>query len=722
MGRLILAGAAWDATAGAFVGGKVVRLETDGSWSEIHDPAVTGAWYLREYIDVTSIPRLFYISSPGGTASRPFRGSLYRSEDEGDTWADKSPPLGYVCGVSHGAGDRLWAITDVRQNPGQTTAGGPSYIYYSDDWGDTWVLSYTIPEVYAGRYYPLFNIAAHPTDSNKVVVEGTEMVGWDTRMWRTTDGGGSWSAAFDPVFPVGVDNVGGIMSLSLEYVSDGSLIYQSRASAGSAIYYVFRSVDDGANFSTYYSEGGFAGNDGMYFWKGCPGGYQWFLSDLKIWRGPDDWSAPPTGYGASGMAPFTASEYFKGITCHDGTNLNLGVHDGVPDPGCCSPPGVYTRPVDLSSGWVKHTSWDAMDGDLGYRVYPWPGGIAGATVVVPVTPPPDRHEIPCEEEGAAGDTDPQCIPLMSWEISVDGRNFFTQSRAQGMGMNNPGQDYVAELPDPEIWAPSSAKYGEEGGSYNVHRQLIVNDYGVNEADELSNLANAYLTAPEKKWKGITTIRFNIGGIPRAGPTAPTPGKILQAGDEIEFGCGSEIYCGIAEGEWIVDEVRYSFPKGITTVLASRRPAAQAVRTRGTSGNIRNLGETIANEFGVWESPWFSVEDTEFFMNPNAHDADRFYGTFKMEHYLGVIPRTYLVLAAKQKIYDWYDNDAVIAAQPLEVPRQFLDISQVQGVGYNIVVLDEIQAVFHLWRYLFYDSLDGRWVPPEDRFLKIWLIV
>ncbi len=80
-----------------------------------------------------------------------------------------------------------------------------------------------------------------------------------------------------------------------------------------------------------------------------------------------------------------------------------------------------------------------------------------------------------------------------------------------------------------------------------------------------------------------------------------------------------------------------------------------------------------------------------------------------------------LIAAKQKIYDWNDTDTLIAAQPLYVPRQFLDISQVQGVGYNLVAIDEIQAIFHLWRYLFYDGLEGRWVPPEDRYLKIWLI-
>lgn len=719
MGRLILAGEAWDKTAGAFIGGKVVRLETDGTWTEVHDPGVTGAWHLREYSDADNVPRLFYISSPGGNAGNPYRGSLYRSEDEGDAWSDVSPPLGSVRDISHGAGDRLWAITDPRQNPG-TINGGPSRIYYSDDWGDTWNLSYTIPEISFGtRGWPLYNIAAHPTDATKIVVEGAEMVGWDARMWRTVDGGSTWSAAFDPVFPANVDNIGGQFSFSLTYTADGSLIYLTRATVGSGTFWMFRSTDDGTNFATYYSENKpFTSNDGLYFLADCPGGYHWYISETKIWRGPDDWGSAPTGYGESGVAPFGGTENPRGIACHDGLNVDLAIHDSNPAPGCCEPPGVYSRPLDMSGSWTKHTNWDAMDGSLGYRVYPWAQGIQGATAVVL---PPDRYELDCEEEAAAGDDQQQCIPIMSWEISVDGKNYFTRSRAQGMGINNPGEAHMAEIASPTTWAPASAEYGEEGGTYNVKRELIVNDYGINEAAELNTLANAYLLDTDKKWHGMTTIKFTVGGIPRAGALAPVPNKILQAGDQIRFGCGSDIICGIAEGDWVVDEVHYSFPKGITTVVASRRPAAQAVRTRGTSGNIRNLGETIANEFGVYESPWFAITDAEFQVHPNVADPEKFYDTFKIEHYLGVIPRTYLVVAAKQKIYDWYDSTVVEAAQPLYVPRQFLDIAQVQGVGYNIVVEDEIQTVFHFWRYLFYDAIDGKWVKPEERFLKIWLI-
>jgi len=87
----------------------------------------------------------------------------------------------------------------------------------------------------------------------------------------------------------------------------------------------------------------------------------------------------------------------------------------------------------------------------------------------------------------------------------------------------------------------------------------------------------------------------------------------------------------------------------------------------------------------------------------------------------VSPRTITMVAAKTKIFDWYDNDLVIAAQPLYVPRQFIDLSQVQGVGYNVIGWDNTRVVFHFLRYLFYDDIDGAWIRPQDRFIKVWVM-
>lgn len=142
------------------------------------------------------------------------------------------------------------------------------------------------------------------------------------------------------------------------------------------------------------------------------------------------------------------------------------------------------------------------------------------------------------------------------------------------------------------------------------------------------------------------------------------------------------------------------------------------------GNIRNIGESLAQVGGVYESPWFSVNDAAFAVNPDLADPSKFYDTFQFQHYLGVMPRTITMIAAKQKIFDWYDDAAVIAAQPLYVPRSFVDLSQVQGVGYNILDVGaaaDNKIAFFFWRYLFYDDLDGEWVRPQDRFIKVWVM-
>ncbi|KKN31410.1 hypothetical protein LCGC14_0824240 [marine sediment metagenome] len=716
MTRLLLAGQAWDDITNAFVGGRIVRLEEDGSWTEVFSSTTIGCHSLREFT-VDGLPFLFFIDSPGSTEI-PERGTLYRSGDEGDTWLDVSPgPTGanteYVMSYAMGTNGRLWAITDERQDPATVVGAGPSRIYYSDDLGSSWTLSYTIPESFIGRGYPAYNITVNPTDSDIVIVEGVETVGLEIRLWRTTDGGLSWSAAFGPTFPIVVENVGRGFAKQIDYASDGTLVYITRARAANTTLYILRSSDDGDSWSTWHSESRpFSVNDGNFFLEGCTSDL-WFLSEQRVWHATDFSDTPPTEIADDETSPFVTSQSFVGLDCISGL-LTLGVFESVPDVACCDPAGIYQRPINLNTGWVEHPGWAAMDGDLGYRVYPWPWGVIGATEFL------DRYELPCEDAAAAGDFNPQCIPILNWEISVDGQHsYFSRARAQGMGISNAGQDSAALLPNENVWAPTGTKFGDEGGTYNIRRDLIVNDYGINQAAELDNLAGAYLPSPDKTFKGITTIKFQVGGIPRAGSQAPIANKIIQAGDQIRFCPGSQLVCNIAEGAWIVDEVSYEFPKGITTILASQRPAAHARPM--VSGNIRNLGESLAAVGGVYESPWFSTSDASFLADPTREGSDSLYDTFAFEHFMGVPPRTITMVAAKNKIFDWYDEDLVIAAQPLYVPRQFIDLSQVQGVGYNVVEWGKNKIVFHFLRYLFYDDIDGVWVRPQDRFIKVWLL-
>ena len=703
--RLLMAGQKWDDDTNAFIGGAVVRLEEDGSWTSLIE-TTTGAWALEEYT-IDGAPALFFIDA-GGDDDRPFRGTLYRSLDEGDTWLDVSPPLGFTAGHAVSADGTLWAITDEVAPPGN--AGGHSRIYKSDDKGSTWTLSHDITDIGFGEFSQAHDIAAHPTDPNIIGVTGVLGRASAVRIWRTLDGGSSWSF-ISPTFPFFIGNIFGQLSMLFAIVADNSWVYGHQDFANADVY-IFRSTDNGSTWSTYFTEaqgGNFGPRD---FIEGCDTGL-WYVTPQKVYRGPVDFASGPVVIADRTDPPFSASAFiFNALSCFDG-QLEIGTH-GVGDVTCCDPSGVWQRPIDLSTGWAEHINWASMDSDLGWRLYIWPQGVIGASSFT------DRYELPCEDPAAAGDFVPQCIPILSWEISVDGQHaYFSRARAQGMGISNAGQDTAALLPNENVWAPTGAEFGDEGGTYNIRRELIVNDYGINQAAELDNLASAYLPHPDKTFKGITSIRFQVGGIPRAGSQAPIANKIIQAGDKITFACGSDKGCGIAEGDWVVDEVSYEFPRGITTVLASKRPAAHARPM--VSGNIRNLGESLAAVGGVYESPWFSTSDASFLANPTREGSDSLYDTFAFEHFMGVPPRTITMVAAKNKIFDWYDEDLVIAAQPLYVPRQFIDLSQVQGVGYNVVEWGKNKIVFHFLRYLFYDDIDGAWVRPQDRFIKVWLL-
>ncbi|KKL73768.1 hypothetical protein LCGC14_2071590, partial [marine sediment metagenome] len=245
-----------------------------------------------------------------------------------------------------------------------------------------------------------------------------------------------------------------------------------------------------------------------------------------------------------------------------------------------------------------------------------------------------------------------CNPIIWFEVSENAKNIYSRARAFGMGVNNAGGLFTARLPGSETtWNPSQ-------NQFKVRREIILNDYGVNEGLELLNLAQSYLTLPGKELGGFTTLKMWLAGIPRAGGTAPNPNKIIQTGDRLQIGVGLP---HIATGAWIVDSAEYEFPEGTLTLLLSQKPAAQARPL--VRGNIRSIGESLAAVGGVYESPWFHATDTAFLIDPARADPTAFYDTFAFEHFIGVSPRTITMVAAKSKIFDWYDDDLVIAAQP-----------------------------------------------------------
>ncbi|KKL53620.1 hypothetical protein LCGC14_2273620, partial [marine sediment metagenome] len=376
------------------------------------------AWNLHNY-ECAGAHVMFHIRSAGGSAlNNPDRGQLHRSVDQGATWTDVTPSSGnteYVGDVAMDADENFWCIASeyARKNAGGTQ-DKPSRIYKSVDWGATWALSYLIPdriEIW-NRDFPAFNITCHPTNANIIVAEGTEMIGWGVRLWRTTDGGASWSMV-TPTFPsppTSVDNVGGARQHVFDYTLGGDLVYAGIFEISNDNTFVLKSLDDGDTFNVYHTEADIT-DYGAAFHEST---LVYIVHRDQLFE-----SASPVGPGQitkiadNGDSPFGADDDFHGMSRHavNGVDtLHLGLHRGLPGTGATDNPSVWTRPADLSSGWIEHPYFDTMESDLGYRVYVAIDGIVGATEFEgePVRPPrPESPPVgPSGGEAAIGIAEP----------------------------------------------------------------------------------------------------------------------------------------------------------------------------------------------------------------------------------------------------------------------------------------------------------------------------
>ena len=388
---------------GAWSGGAVVQLNSDGSWVE-RSAGGTAAWNLQNF-ELAAGHVMFHIRSDGfGVLNTPDRGALYRSTDKGATWADVTPSSGaaeYAGDIAKDADGNLWLLTSELAAQNTTPNNQPSRIYKSANAGATWTLSYAIPEVsFVTRTWPAFNITCHPTDADIVLVEGAEMVGNASRLWRTTDGGATWSAAFAPETPdppSQVLNTSGAKQHVFNYTAAGDLVYAGIFETANDDLFVLKSLsgNNGGFFGLYHTEvSGLA--YGAAFQEAT---LVYILTHKKAFQ-----SAAPVGPGqvteiaSNADAPFD----FHGLSRHavGGVDtLHIGVNNGAPGGGGTADPSIFTRPADLSSAWVQHTSWSRMQSDLGYRLYVAINGVVGATELTADTV---RPLAPREPPGGGG--------------------------------------------------------------------------------------------------------------------------------------------------------------------------------------------------------------------------------------------------------------------------------------------------------------------------------
>lgn len=401
---LTLAGRKWNTVTNQFTGGAVVQLAANGTWYELASVAssVGTAWNIQDFTR-TGNSLLFYIEAAGIHLRLPYRGILYKSTDQGQTWTDVTPSSGateYVSIIKQDVAGNLWCVTDERENH-TTVDGGPARIYKSNDEGITWTLKKTITDISFGtRYWSVYNLALDPTDANCIVAEGTEMVAWRIRMWRSENGGETWTAAFAPIGLRQEDgepyrNVSGLFARAMEFASDGSLIYPTR-DVQQVNGYIKRSINRGTNFSTVHSWVLAGVSYGRDFEES---GGAIYTSTTDVLKKAD--SSDPTSWteiaDIADGAPFETYFDFAGFhrSIYSGNDeIYLGINQSTV-PGEPEEESVYERPTDLSSGWVIHSDWGNHEADLGYILYPHEKGIVGATTLfIPPTPEYPRPEPP----------------------------------------------------------------------------------------------------------------------------------------------------------------------------------------------------------------------------------------------------------------------------------------------------------------------------------------
>jgi hypothetical protein len=677
-------------------GARMARLEDTAVWDELLVGEGTTLWRFRELLQ-GGLPVHHVIDAVDSSLYR-LGGQLWRSVLNDPLHWEKVTGLQlYVQDITVDDEGNYWAITSdaADANPVSTTLG--SRIWKGTNNGAVWTQKFLLGQdgfgVIAGRKPQAWNIAVNPTDPDIIIVHGSETTTSGTRFWRSTDGGETWTG-INP--GLGTNSVGGRVR-AFGYNAAGVLSISQNNNANTEA----RFYDSANNGTTWTQRFVFTtGNTVHQQMLFGAEGFDWWLTEERLYRVSADHLT--FTLAAQSSVDFLSAE-LTAINVEDGF-----VYLGIDCASCSTIHSIYKRPVDLSTAWELHA--DTMVTDLGYLLRVNTQGLLGATDYTVITPPDEEPP-------------PHCLGMLDWEVLIGGQaGYYSRSRAFGMGLNNAGGDQTAFLADAETtWNPSGGGcFGAEHGPYHVRREIIVNDYGINKGSELKNLAGSYLPSKEKSLGGFTVIKFREGGILRATATAPHPYKPLQAGDEIQLGGTCEGPCGIDGGTWVVDEVVYEFPQGISTITISRRPASQT----GTypQGNVRSLGESIAEEGQVFESEWFHPLDPAFKSNTINQDEAGVYDTFKFEHYMGQLPSDIIMVASKRKIFNWFDDAEVAEGSPLYVPKVGLfDHTQVQGVGFDVIRLDEQLIVFQFRRFLFYSDIEGKWVFPTERFIKMWLI-
>ncbi len=197
-----------------------------------------------------------HLTAGTGSVYRPNRGTygigILRSKDGGATW---SKSLDFTQDQNKG----IWDVEVAPSEPNTVYAATTDGVYKSLDAGDTWNLVHNV--VLAN------DLAVHPTDPNKVVVGCGNQSSPGHGIYRTTDGGVTWTQ----IFVGAADNANG--KIQLDYAkSNPEVLYASignSLSSAEGASWLYRSSDFGATWQLRTDED-------YSKWQG------WFAHDVAV--------------------------------------------------------------------------------------------------------------------------------------------------------------------------------------------------------------------------------------------------------------------------------------------------------------------------------------------------------------------------------------------------------------------------------------------------------
>lgn len=206
------------------------------SWAVVETGAPAEVTHLR----TMSNGYLFHIIDSGiGDA-----GSLYRSVDDGATWTIVTPPAAYSCfGFDEAASGRLWTIWTDEAGDERT------FVYYSDSYGDSWVLSQTILSAGLGFNSAVW-IKCHPTNAAIAGICRVRPIGSGTKFFAGT----TFPSADSSGVEVSTDSLPGTGSGMMLFAGNNLIVATQRGTGGSTRIRLHLSDDGGGTFSVVYEK------------------------------------------------------------------------------------------------------------------------------------------------------------------------------------------------------------------------------------------------------------------------------------------------------------------------------------------------------------------------------------------------------------------------------------------------------------------------------------